>query len=137
MAQEPAGWYTDPTGNYSYRYWDGLRWSSQVNSGGNTGTDPNPLDPQVASTPPAPGTAAPEPAAPPTQPTVQVTQSGGGTSSGAMVGLIVAAIAIVVLVIVLLSGSGEDAPDSSTPPDAPATTEAPPATEAPAEPEGT
>ena len=126
---QAAGWYTDPTGSYSYRYWDGLRWTGQVNSGGNTGTDPNPLDPEVAQTPPAPGTAAPEPAAQPTSPTVQVTQS--GSSAGTIIAALIAVIAVVVLLFVLLSGSDDDAssPTTSTqteePEEAPAPTEAP------------
>ncbi|HMA46862.1 MAG TPA: phospholipid scramblase-related protein [Frankiaceae bacterium] len=29
-APPPAGWYADPSGQHAYRYWDGSRWTEQV-----------------------------------------------------------------------------------------------------------
>jgi hypothetical protein len=115
---QAAGWYTDPTGRYSYRYWDGLRWTGQVNTGGNTLTDPNPLDAEMAQTPPAPGTMAPElpapSAQPATPPSVQVTQGGGGMSASSIVLAIVAAVAVVALLFVLFTNNDDDDGDTPT-----------------------
>jgi hypothetical protein len=121
MAQQPAGWYTDPTSKYNYRYWSGTQWSNQVSTGGSTGTDPDPMDPNAVGAPPAPGTAAPAP--PQQQPatTVQVTQK-RGSAFGTIIGVVLAIIAIVVLIVILMNISGDDTTDSTV---APATTEAP------------
>ncbi len=121
MAQQPAGWYTDPTSKYNYRYWSGTQWSNQVSTGGSTGTDPDPMDPSAVAAPPAPGTAAPTP--PQQQPTttVQVTQK-KGSAFGTIIGVVLAIIAIVVLIVILMNISGDDTTDSTV---APATTEAP------------
>lgn len=130
MAQQPAGWYTDPTNQYSYRYWNGQQWTNQVSSGGSTATDPNMMGATVASTPPAPGTAAPMPPQPQPTTTVQVTQK-RGSAFGTIIGVVLAIIAIVVLIAVLMNlPSGDDTTDTTAPA---ATTEAPAATtEAPA-----
>ena len=126
MAQ-PSGWYTDPTTKYSYRYWNGAQWTNQVSSGGNTGTDPDPMGADVASAPPAPGTEAPVPPQPQPATTVQVTQK-RGSAFGTIIGVVLAIIAIVVLIAVLMNGSGDDSTDTTAP--AAPTTEAP-TTEAP------
>lgn len=127
MAQ-PADWYTDPTGRYQHRYWDGYQWTDQVSSGGPSAIDPNPLDPTAAATPPAPGSratqAAPQAEA---QPAVHVNQSSSGMGFGVILGAVIALIAVVVLVVVLVSGS-DDTTDTTVP-----TETNPPATEAPAE----
>ena len=34
------GWYSDPTGRYEARYWDGQKWTKHVSHYGATGTDP-------------------------------------------------------------------------------------------------
>jgi hypothetical protein len=130
MADQTSDWYTDPTGRYQYRYWNGVQWSDQVSNGGPSGTDPNPLDPNIAATPPAPGSraAAPpqaEPAAP--QPAVQVSQSSGGIGFGVILGALLALVAVVVVLVVLLSNSD----DSTTTTEVPDTTSAPVTTEAP------
>ena len=39
----PAGWHPDPMGRYELRYWDGQRWTEHVSSGGQQGTDPEPV----------------------------------------------------------------------------------------------
>ena len=36
----PAQWYPDPTGRHMHRYWDGMRWTSQVADNGVTSDDP-------------------------------------------------------------------------------------------------
>lgn len=39
--QTPAGWYADPTGRYTYRWYDGRDWTGHVvTPDGATGTDP-------------------------------------------------------------------------------------------------
>ena len=35
----PFGWYTDPSGQYQVRYWDGTRWTEHVASDGVPGID--------------------------------------------------------------------------------------------------
>jgi hypothetical protein len=36
----PAGWYSDPSGRYELRYWDGTAWTEHVARGGQQYTDP-------------------------------------------------------------------------------------------------
>ncbi len=36
----PSGWHPDPFGRHEYRWWDGSRWTEQVASHGQQGTDP-------------------------------------------------------------------------------------------------
>jgi hypothetical protein len=126
MAQHPAGWYTDPTTKYSYRYWNGVQWTNQVSTGGNTGADPEPMGADIATAPPAPGTEAPVPPQPQPATTVQVTQK-RGSAFGTIIGVVLALIAIVVLIVVLMNASGDDTTDTTQ---APATTEAPTTTAA-------
>ncbi|MCP4303716.1 MAG: DUF2510 domain-containing protein [bacterium] len=126
MAEHKADWYTDPTGRYQNRYWDGMKWSDQVSNGGPSATDPNPLDPNTAIVPPAPGSvaatvSAPKSVAPPA-PAVQVSQKSGGTGFGMILGALVALVAVVLLAVVLLSGSDDSSSTTTTPP---ATTSAP------------
>ena len=35
-----GSWYTDPTGRFASRYWDGTRWTEHVSDGDMTTTDP-------------------------------------------------------------------------------------------------
>ena len=125
MTQPPKGWYTDPTSEYMYRYWNGTQWTNQVSSSGTTLNDPNAMDPSAASTPPAPGSEAASPPQADVAPTVQVTQKSGGF--GTVIGVIVAIVAVVVLIVVLVNLSGDDSPTSDTevPATAPVTTVAP------------
>ena len=30
----PSGWYPDPQGTHSFRFWDGQQWTSRVEAGG-------------------------------------------------------------------------------------------------------
>jgi hypothetical protein len=137
---KPSGWYTDPTGRYIYRYWNGAQWTDQVSTGGRTITDAELLSPSAVTTPPAPGTEAPKASDPPPAPkpapapAVQVSQSSGGSNTTGIIIAVLAVIAIVVLIFVLMKGSGDDTkPDTTNAPVAttvapPATTVAPPAT---------
>lgn len=119
MTTSSAGWYSDPTGRYLYRYWNGGQWTDQVSTGGsNSGIDPGPLDPAVATTPPAPGSAAPVAAAAAPQPAVQVTTTQSRSPVGAIVAGVLAVIAIIAIVAVL-ANSGDDS--ETTPTDPPAT----------------
>lgn len=36
----PAGWYSDPSGRYELRYWDGSAWTEHVSRAGQQYTDP-------------------------------------------------------------------------------------------------
>ena len=128
MAQQPRGWYNDPTSHFVYRYWDGTQWTNQVSSGGNTSTDPEAMDPSAAKTPPVPGSAAPTPTETTAQPPVQVTQKSSGMGAGVIIGLLLAALAVIVLVVVLMNNASDD-PSTTTV--APVTTEAPATTSAP------
>ena len=125
MTQPSKGWYTDPTSQYQYRYWNGTQWTNQVSSSGTTLNDPNAMDPSAASTPPAPGSEAASPPQADVAPTVQVTQKSGGF--GTVIAAIVAIVAVVVLIVVLVNLSGDDSPTSDTevPATAPVTTVAP------------
>ncbi|MCZ6736655.1 MAG: DUF2510 domain-containing protein [Actinobacteria bacterium] len=125
MTQPSKGWYTDPTSEYMYRYWNGTQWTNQVSSSGTTLNDPNTMDPSAASTPPAPGSEAASPPQGDVAPTVQVTQKSGGF--GTVIAAIVAIVAVVVLIVVLVNLSGDDSPTSDTevPATAPVTTVAP------------
>ena len=111
MTEQVAGWYDDPTNRYVYRYWNGAQWADQVSSGRTNSTDPTPMDPSAAATPPAPGTAAPTATQPAPAPTVHVTQK-SGMGFGAILGVILAIVAIGVLIVVLMNSSSDD---SSTP----------------------
>lgn len=37
---QPPSWQPDPFARYTYRYWNGRKWTNQVSNGGNTLTDP-------------------------------------------------------------------------------------------------
>ncbi|TDI38383.1 MAG: DUF2510 domain-containing protein [Acidobacteria bacterium] len=125
MTPPSKGWYTDPTSEYQYRYWNGTQWTNQVSSSGTTLNDPNAMDPSAAATPPAPGSEAASPPQADVAPTVQVTQKSGGF--GTVIGVIVAIVAIVILIVVLMNQNGDDSPTSDTeaPAPAPVTTIAP------------
>lgn len=128
MATPVAGWYNDPTGRFRSRYWDGVRWTDAVNSGGANGHDPMPEG--AATIPPAPQTrpvAAPV-AAPVPQPTMTGTappqQRSGGSPTGIAIGAIVAVVAVVLIIILVVnSGDSDDSDDTETPPTAEPTAE--------------
>lgn len=37
---QPPSWQPDPFARYTYRYWNGRKWTNQVSNGGDTITDP-------------------------------------------------------------------------------------------------
>jgi Protein of unknown function (DUF2510) len=39
VSSVPAGWYSDPSGRFELRYWDGSQWSEHVSRGGQQFTD--------------------------------------------------------------------------------------------------
>ena len=39
-ANQPAGWYRDPSRRHEHRYWDGARWTDHVSNKGITTSDP-------------------------------------------------------------------------------------------------
>ncbi len=128
-APPAAGWYRDPTGKYSSRYWDGSQWSSQVNSGGSNAVDA--VSDDIRFVPPAPGTEVQRAAAAPPAPSMQVTQSAPRSSVGTIVAIVLGIIAIILVIAVLLNLSGDET-DPTTPATEPPATEAPATTEAPA-----
>ena len=113
MTQPPKGWYTDPTSEYMYRYWNGIQWTNQVSSSGTTLNAPNVMDPPAAATPPAPGSEAASPPQADVAPTVQVTQK-RGSGVGTVIAAILAIVAVIVLIVVLVNLSGDDSPTSDT-----------------------
>ncbi len=113
MTQPTKGWYTDPTSEYMYRYWNGTQWTNQVSSSGTTLNDPKVMDPSAATTPPAPGSEAASPPQADVAPTVQVTQK-RGSGVGTVIAAILAIVAVVVLIVVLVNLSGDDSPTSDT-----------------------
>ncbi len=127
MAQQPTGWYSDPTSAFMYRYWNGTQWTNQVSSSGATLTDPNAMDPAAVAIPPAPGTEAPRPPASTPQPAVQVTQK-SGSALGVIFGVVLGITAVIILIVVLVNQSGNDSTET---PGSPVTTEAPATTTAP------
>ena len=48
MSSTPAGWYTDPSGRFEKRYWDGARWTEHVVTGGVQSVD-GPQEPVAAT----------------------------------------------------------------------------------------
>lgn len=120
-----AGWYRDPTGRFSIRYWDGQQWTSTVNSGGSNSSDP--ISDEMRYVQPAPGTEAAATARP-VQPTTQVTQQSSGASGGTIVAVVLSVIAVLLVLLVLLNQDRET--DVTEPP---ATTEAPATTAPPAD----
>jgi len=69
-----AGWLSDPTGRFEYRYWDGSQWTENVSRAGQTAADPlgppppPPGDPTAPSGAPVPWPAFPPPVIPTPQP---------------------------------------------------------------------
>ena len=118
-----AGWYHDPAGRFTYRYWTGAQWSEQVSSEGRTASDP--VDASFATVPPAPGTDAPESPSAPTSTVEVTTRSGSGF--GSVLAVVLGIVAIVVVVALLVSDTG----DSSTPTSEEVVTTEAPTTEAP------
>lgn len=120
----PPGWYTDPTGRYPARYWDGSVWTTSVNSGGANMVDA--ITATEASVPPAPGT---EVATSPAQtPSVMVSTTTGRSGSG--LGMIVGAVAVIIAAVIVFAVIANRNGDDSSPGD---TTEAPATSEAPDE----
>jgi hypothetical protein len=113
------GWYSDPTGKYASRYWDGQQWTSHVSSGGANAVDEPPAEMRFLV--PAPGTethAAAQPSP------VQITQQAPRSSVGTVIATVLGIIAILVVVFVLLNQNG-DSGTTDTPTEPPATTSAP------------
>jgi hypothetical protein len=121
---EASGWYADPTGRHTYRYWGGTRWSNQVSDGGTAGLDPIEMDEATAGTPPAPGTHAPgmQPTTTPgpSSSGVEVTQRSGGSGAG-ILGVLVGAIIVIIILVIVFNNVGDDG--DTTPTEAPAVTE--------------
>lgn len=57
MSTDP-GWHPDPTGRFSWRYWDGHTWTSHVANNGATSTDA--MSPPPAGDPAKPWNVAPQ-----------------------------------------------------------------------------
>jgi len=116
-----SGWYRDPTGQADGRYWDGQRWSDQVDRQGVNVSSP--IDPANAATPPVPGSDYVFPASP--SPTGYQTVAAQPAKSS-VVGPALAAVAAVIAVIALVVALSNDSDDKTEPEPTPApTAEAP------------
>jgi hypothetical protein len=40
LEDAPPAWYHDPWGRYTFRFWSGAAWTSQVANGGTVAEDP-------------------------------------------------------------------------------------------------
>lgn len=110
--QSDPGWYSDPTGRYMYRYWNGTQWTSQTNSGGANASDP--IEESASQVPPVPGSQVADPSAPPQQqPTTVVSQS-SGTSFGIIIAVIAVIAVLVILIVVLVNNNGGNGPDTTS-----------------------
>lgn len=109
MNQTEAGWYTDPAGQNTHRYWDGTAWTDHVADNGVTSTSP--LPDASRAIPPAPATREQVP--PP--PTVLVTQSSKSGGFGALLAAIVVLIAVVALVYVFWIAGDDDTAQTTVP----------------------
>ncbi len=121
-ADASAGWYSDPTGRYSNRYWDGATWTNAVSRGGANEVDPGALPASLA--PPAPGTAARASAAPQPSP-IQVTTQGGRSGGSTFLGFVGGIVALIFGLIIVIYAINANSDDDSTPSEDPPTTEAP------------
>jgi hypothetical protein len=109
MNQTEAGWYTDPQGRHTHRYWDGTEWTDNVADNGVTSTSP--LSDANRTIPPAPESHEPMP--PP--PAVSVTQSSGSSAFGVILATILVLIAIGVLFYVFLIAGDADSSTTTVP----------------------
>lgn len=72
MSQTPAGWYADPTGQHSLRYWDGTQWTEHGHTydAADPAQAPAQQSPTIPTVPaPSAGQGAPGSAVPATPPT--------------------------------------------------------------------
>ena len=120
MSTAPGpGWFSDPTGGYASRYWDGQQWTNHVSSGGANAVDEPPSEMRFVA--PAPGTestSSPPPAA------VQVTQQPSRSPVGTVIAVVLGVIAILIVVAILVNQSS-DSGSTDAPAEPPATTQAP------------
>ncbi|MGI9595023.1 MAG: DUF2510 domain-containing protein [Acidimicrobiales bacterium] len=122
-ANASAGWYSDPTGRYTNRYWDGGQWTKSVSGGGSNSVDA--LDSRERLAPPAPGTAAVgvQVSTPPPTTTYVRTEtvpSSGGSTIGVVLS-VVAVVFVVGLLIAIIVNNNNDSSETPTT-DAPTTT---------------
>ena len=109
-----SGWYRDPTGQADGRYWDGERWSDQVERDGVAVTMP--IDAAAAQTPPVPGSeyVSPSRTQTSTAPTVAV-QPAKSSVAGPVIGAIAVIVAVIALVVALSNNSDDDTDDTEEP----------------------
>lgn len=130
--QMPAGWYDDPMSIGDARYWDGVGWTTSINTDGITSTAA--IEPALVGIPPVQGSQfrAQRRAAPAPTPTpITMTQSSQRSPLGAVLAAVVV-IVLVVAVVVLITrdDGGGDTPSTDVPrTDSPVTD--PPLTEPP------
>lgn len=97
----PAGWYPNPDGSQSNRYWDGAQWTEHFGP---------------ANTPPPPNTAAPAMAPPPYQGAAgaPAPTGGGGSKKKWIIGGSIAAGVLLIGGIGSAMGAGRDAAPAPT-----------------------
>ena len=114
----PQGWYQDPSGQGTARYWNGFQWTESVDRAGVTVNVP--IDPAMATVPPMPGTAVASPGATPQPAPVNVSTSSGGSPWGAIIGGLLVLVAVIVLIVFIQNDSSDDSPTPDTTPEQPA-----------------
>jgi hypothetical protein len=105
-----SGWYRDPTGQADGRYWDGQRWSDQVDRQGVTVSTP--IDPANAETPPVSGSEYVVPSGTGTQ--TETVQPAKSSLVGPVFGAIAVVVAIVALVVALSNNNDDDTEENPT-----------------------
>lgn len=55
---QAEGWFADPYGRFEHRFYDGLRWTAHVSTGGNAQIDPAGFTPSAPASPPPPAGSA-------------------------------------------------------------------------------
>jgi uncharacterized protein DUF2510 len=96
---DPAGWYSDPTGNHELRYWDGYTWLDNVSDRGVTSDDPlggKPLPSPSQAASGAPAAGQPQPSS--------TTKS----KAPIIIGAVVAVVVIAAAVFFFTRGDGND-----------------------------
>lgn len=126
MADLPAGWYIDPSGQGDARYWNGTSWTATVSRGGQTLNVV--IDPAHAGVPPIAGTEVHLPT--PVSTTATPDRHAKRSPALAILGVL-AVILTVVAIFVLLSD--DNSPNDSPPEPTTPATAAPTPTAAPSE----
>lgn len=112
----PAGWYADPSGQFTARWWDGQQWTDQVRPAAPPPAGPAASGaPVVSPAPPAPNappaTQAPStPPAPPAAHAPPAPPAPSGPRQGLVIGVVLAVVVLlagIAAAVLLLRGSDD------------------------------